>query len=347
MLHVSSRKLLSASPAKPADAKSKRSRFISTLALGGAIALAAGNVAQAGYADARTSATSMPVKASGRVLRPPAKGNWELRSARQPGATRPYTGEVARQHLQSLSVDLAVLLAASAYVGAKHWDWGKTGFHFQKEGWFGKSTAYGGVDKLGHAWAGHVLSDYMTWRLRSLGYNSYEAAITGALISGAAFLAIEIGDGFSRYGASYEDLLASVAGVGFSFLRNTVPGLHEKVDFRMQYIPTGHGPALELGDYSGKKFVLAWKFAGFDATRDGPLRYLELHTGYYTRGYYDWERTAGIPQTRTPYVGIGLNLTELLLSHPSIRDTPPAAIARTVRTYIQAPYTYIASDNFH
>ena len=199
---------------------------------------------------------------------------------------------------------------------------GETGFHFYREGWFGKSTGYGGIDKLGHAWSAHVMSDYITWRLQSLGFNKYESAITAAMFSGVAFLAVEIGDGFSHYGASYEDFVASAVGIGFSFLRNTVPGLGEKVDFRMQYIPTGHGDVLGLGDYSGKKFLLAWKFAGFEAFKDGPLRYLELHTGYYTRGYYEWEHAAGIPKTRSPYVGIGLNLAELLFSNPSVRDTP-------------------------
>ena len=73
-----------------------------------------------------------------------------------------------------------------------------------------------------------------------------------------------------------------------------MPGLHEKVDFRMQYLPTGHGDLLGLGDYSGKKFLLAWKLAGFETFKDAPLRYLEIHTGYYTRGYIDYERAMGV-----------------------------------------------------
>ena len=184
------------------------------------------------------------------------------------------------------------------------------------------------------------MSDYINWRLQSLGFNRHESAITAAVISGVAFLVVEIGDGFSHYGASYEDFVASAAGIGFLYLRNTVPGLGEKVDFRMQYIPTGHGDLLGLGDYSGKKFLLAWKFAGIEAFKDGPLRYLEIYTGYYTRGYSDWEHAAGIPRTRSPYVGIGLNLAELLFSHPNVRDTPPASFGRYILRHIQVPYLY-------
>ena len=225
-------------------------------------------------------------------------------------------------------------------MGIDQWGWGETGFHVRREGWFGKSTDYGGIDKLGHAWSAHAMSDYINWRLQSLGFNRHESAITAAVISGVAFLVVEIGDGFSHYGASYEDFVASAAGIGFLYLRNTVPGLGEKVDFRMQYIPTGHGDLLGLGDYSGKKFLLAWKFAGIEAFKDGPLRYLEIHTGYYTRGYSDWEHAAGIPRTRSPYVGIGLNLAELLFSHPNVRDTPPASFGRYILRHIQVPYLY-------
>jgi hypothetical protein len=42
-------------------------------------------------------------------------------------------------------------------------------------------------------------------------------------------------------------------------------------------------------------------------------------------------------------VGIGLNLAELLFSHPSVSDTTAASLGRTVLKHIQVPYTYIAN----
>jgi hypothetical protein len=246
--------------------------------------------------------------------------------------------------VQTLALDLTVVAVAMVYIGTDQWGWGDTGFHVHREGWFGRGTAYGGIDKLGHAWSAQVMADYFTWRLRGLGYSRFESAATAALVTGAAFLAIEVGDGFSSFGFSYEDFLASSVGIGISFLRNTIPGLSEKVDFRMQYIPTGHGDRLGLGDYSGKKFLLAWKLSGFDTFRDGPLHYLEVHTGYYTRGYTEWEEAAGLPKTRTPYIGVGLNLAELLFSDPQVRDSFPGQLGRTLLGRYQVPYTYIASD---
>ena len=353
MLYASPRMLLSASRAKPPVAgrtKAARPSCLRAFALGGALLLAGGVFCHAAEASApaATKVSPIPVKAPARSKRSAkaAQWNWDFESlARSQAASRPYTVDIARQHVQSLSLDIAVLMAASIYIGIDQWGWGETHFHFYGKGWFGKNTGYGGIDKLGHAWSAQVMSDYVTWRLQTLGYDKYQSAITAALLTGVAFLGVEIGDGFSHYGASYEDFVASAAGIGFSFLRNTVPGVAEKVDFRMQYVPTGHGDSLGLGDYSGKKFLLAWKFAGFEPFKDGPLRYLEIHTGYYTRGYNEWEQALGIPKTRSPYIGVGLNLSELLFSNPSVRDTPLASIGRTVLKYIQVPYTDVSAHN--
>jgi hypothetical protein len=258
---------------------------------------------------------------------------------------RPYTADVAWQHVQSSPLEVIGLSAAILYVGTKHWDWNtNTQFHFHSEGWFGKGTTAGGTDKLGHAFFSHVLSDFFTWRFYSRGFNMYESALTGALLSGLVMVAIEVGDGFSPFGASYEDLIFDAAGIAFSFISNTVPGVRERFDFRMQYIPTGHDNSSAVGDYSGKKFLLAAKLGGFDTFKDTSLRYLELHAGYFTQGYSSWELREHRPQSRHPYVGVGLNLSEILFSHPDVRDTSAALIGRRALQYFQVPYTYIATD---
>jgi hypothetical protein len=262
------------------------------------------------------------------------------------GPVRPYTSDVAWQHIQSSPLEFIGLGAAIFYVGTRQWDWNtNTSFHFHSEKWFGDSTFSGGTDKLGHAYFSHVLSDFFTWRFQSRGFNTYESAITGALLSGLVMVAIEVGDGFSPNGASYEDLIADAVGIGFSFLSNTVPGVRERFDFRMEYRPTGHDNSFGVGDYSGKKFLLATKLAGFDAYKDTPLRYLEFHAGYFTHGYSSWELREHREKTRHPYVGIGINLSEALFGQPAVRDTAVGLIGQRALRYIQVPYTYIATDN--
>jgi hypothetical protein len=348
MPHLPSRTPSSAIRAGCRDAVgvAARSRLLAALLLGVAILLPAGGSSEAAETKAKVGAKAhaIPVKAPAKRSHNKTTWDWTLLAARPEPATRPYTLDVAREHAGAISLQIATLAATSIAMGIWQWGWGETSFHTKREGWFGKNTEYGGVDKVGHAWSAHVLTDYITWRLRMQGYNGTESAYTAALISGIAFLGVELGDGFSHYGASYEDFIASSIGIGFSVLRNTVPGLHDKVDFRMQYVPTGHGDLLGLGDYSGKKFLLAWKLAGFEPFKDGPFRYLEIHTGYYTRGYSDYERERGAPLVRAPYVGVGLNLSELLFNQPGVRDTTSASVARGLLKYIQVPYTYISSD---
>ena len=73
------------------------------------------------------------------------------------------------------------------------------------------------------------------------------------------------------------------------------------------------------------------------------MRYFEVHTGYYTRGYGDPAHGAPAP-SRTAYVGLGLNLTELLFSQPGVRGTTVGSAIRAFNQYFQLPYTYVASD---
>jgi hypothetical protein len=318
-------------------------RTPAALILGAAFALAGGSHAAA-QTPVPAKAKPLPVKASPHFNRKPKPLlNFDYLGAKPEPSTRPYSTAIVSQHINTLSPDIAALTAVGIAVGATQWGWGKTNFHVTQEGWLGKNTEFGGIDKLGHAYSAHMMSDYITWRLRSAGYNGYESSVTAAILSGIAFAGVELGDGFSHYGASPEDWIASASGIAFSFLRNNVPGLHNKVDFRMQYVPTMHsGGFVGAGDYDGKKFLLAWKLGGFDTFKDTPLRYMEIHTGYYTRGYTGTGHTGN--ETRTAYVGVGLNLTELLFSQPGVRDTEAGSAIRAFNKYFQLPYTYVSSD---
>ena len=106
----------------------------------------------------------------------------------------------------------------------------------------------------------------------------------------------------------------------------------------MQYMPTGRGDFLGLGDYDGKKFLLAWKLGGFETFKEEPLRYLEIHTGYYSHGYGNSAHTGSVAQTRTAHVGLGLNLSELLFSQPGCGTLPSGlASARCTNTSCPTP----------
>jgi hypothetical protein len=152
----------------------------------------------------------------------------------------------------------------------------------------------------------------------------------------------EIGDGFSRvHGFSWEDEVMNTVGVGLAYLRHRFPAFKEKVDFRMEWVPSPTFRNDErydpFTDYSGQKYLLAFKPDGFLKTGDPILKALEIHVGYYTRGYVTGDDKYFSGKHRYGYVGIGLNVTYLLERLTGHR-------ARGVFDYLQVPYTYLPAS---
>ena len=151
---------------------------------------------------------------------------------------------------------------------------------------------------------------------------------------------VEVLDGFSEdHGFSYEDMIVDAAGIAFSVLRNKVPGLAEKVDFRLEWFPSDRdGLSGPVTDYMGQKYLLAIKPAGFEGLRDTPLRFTELHLGYYARGFKNERKEE---RERNLYVGLGLNLGEIYEAVTNDDRSLPSQAVRTGLEYIQVPYTYL------
>ncbi len=202
----------------------------------------------------------------------------------------------------------------------------------------------GGMDKLEHAWSAYALSDYLTWRIENNASNPANADLTAAALSMGLMVSIGVAEDFSSGYYPYENLLASAAGAGFSVLRNRVPGLAEKVDFRMEYLPSGHGSPLDFAsDYMGQKFVLALKPAGFERFRDSPLRYLELQVGYYARGYEEDEPKS--KREHNLYAGVGLNVAEIYRRAMGNNNSRESLAIEGLLHHVQVPYTYLPVEH--
>lgn len=254
---------------------------------------------------------------------------------------------------RSIPWELAGVTAGLVAVGVNDWSWGDTRFHFKGDGWFGKNAGEGGIDKLGHAFTSYVLADFFTWRIRESADNPAGAAYTGAALALGLMIGVEVLDGITaRYGFSWPDVAANATGAGFSLLRNTVPGLKDKLDYRVMIMPPSWTNPLGDSDshfqiippYKLQRYYLALKLAGFETFQDTPLRFVELHAGYYISGFTSEERRAGFPRETHPFVGFGLNLNEVLFGPnlPNLspyRDTIGGKVARTVFEYVQVPYT--------
>ncbi|MCK5110575.1 MAG: DUF2279 domain-containing protein [Arcobacteraceae bacterium] len=194
--------------------------------------------------------------------------------------------------------------------GILHWDYSLTNkMHSQSEGWFEKDTKSGGADKLGHAYAGYGMTHLFAHYYKEFGYKSDNVALYGALSSLGFTTLMEIGDAFSPYGLSHEDAISNIIGVGFGYLSYKYPSIDDKVDFRLEYkINKNSLKGDAVTDYENMKHLLAFKASGFDIFKNNSyLKYLELHVGYYSRGYDN----INDEKQRNTYIGLGINFSKL------------------------------------
>jgi hypothetical protein len=234
---------------------------------------------------------------------------------------------------KALTLNLGIGAAVLGW-GFANWDYGSGGPRFQNEGWFDRETDEGGADKLGHFYTSYLFSHLFAGQYERWDFDKDQAIRLGALSSLAVTGLIEVGDAFSDYGFSYEDMIFNTLGAAAGYLLWSFPDLSRKIDLRVEYNPfTSGGYQFDVTtNYDRLSFLMAIKADGFDFIENPYLKYLELHIGFRARNYDDY---SGRPDTdlrkQFLYVGIGLNLSKLLQPY---LDTP-------IFNYLQVPYTYV------
>lgn len=201
------------------------------------------------------------------------------------------------------------------------WNWGEqTNWRWAHEHWFQEDTDSGGADKVGHCFAHYMVArvsySFFSYteqsRSRALFYSAFNAALVGTMI--------EIGDAYTgKYGFAYEDLIVDYIGIAIACLLDRYPVLDEFIGFTEYYEPSEHyegkknrGYVNFAGDYSGAKWLIDFKLAGFKYLGfDIPefMKYIQLDAGFYTRGYtnYDVQRNP----SQHLFVGISINMREV------------------------------------
>lgn len=216
-------------------------------------------------------------------------------------------------------------------------------FRFQDEGFFGRDTNNLGLDKLAHSYNTYVFSELLYHRIARKAGGGFDSAVTAATLAVGLQALGEVTDGLHRgSGFSAGDLAFNLAGGGFSVLRNSVPGLKRKLDFRLSVVPNDEFYTLKgKKHYQQQRYLFAVKLAGFAGLERSPLRFLELHLGYYGKDFLLRDRAAGVIPQRKPFVGMGINFGELFFKNS--RSTVGRA-ARSVVQYFQLPYTTLKLD---
>ena len=211
---------------------------------------------------------------------------------------------------------------------------------FKREGWFGRNTTTVGVDKLAHAYSAYVISELLYYRLKRNTGGAPGIQYTAAALASGIMLYTEAFDSIEPDGGwSWEDVAMNTAGAAFSVVRNSVPGLDQKLDYRLMIVPNDN-----IFNSKGKKhfqqqrYFFALKLSGFETFQRSPLRLLELHLGYHGDDFLNSDRAAGITPKRHIFLGMGINLRELFFKNSRSR------IGRAVGEgldYFQPPYTAV------
>ena len=217
------------------------------------------------------------------------------------------------------------------------------GFKFKDEGWFGKDTQYVGVDKFAHAWNTYLAAEILHNRLHRNANASEGDALTAATLAFGFMAYNEISDAIEPdSGWSWQDITMNGLGAGSSVLRNTVPGLKEKIAFKIEIVPNE-----EFWTYSGprrfeqQRFMFSLKGSGFPELHDTPLRFLDLQLGYGADKFEPADRAAGIEPERHVFVGVGLNVGELLFGGSKSKF---GKAGWSALDYFQVPYTSVRVD---
>jgi Predicted periplasmic lipoprotein (DUF2279) len=255
----------------------------------------------------------------------------------------PPTEELRKKRTKRLQAGF--LLLAGVYSLSAPLNHEFVSFRTHQEHFFGKNTYAGGSDKVSHFIIAYGVSRELALAFDHLG-NSKEYS-NGWAFGLTAFggIMVEIGNGFSAYGFSWEDLIMDWLGdaAGLILLRQ---GLDDLIGMRVGRVGTGIDPSPPpghvegLGLASNEIFSLDLKIAGLGKRlKFDPVvaRFLLTSVTYSTKGYGFVPPLA----TRQRLVGfeIGLNLPEIL-SAVGVPDTTWwGSILYKLLNFIRIPYT--------
>jgi hypothetical protein len=212
---------------------------------------------------------------------------------------------------------------------------------------FGVNTYAGGADKLGHFWAGHMLSYATTEALVHGGYRTLPASFVALGLSQAFGTLSEYKDSL-HYQFEFGDIIANCSGALFTVLLENVPALDRLLDVRVEYWPTHeylrllkHGNVDGAQDYSGQSYLLAVHLRGIPHFTDSPwLRwgeYVDVVVGFESRNYAPMPDDPNAIKRQTLYGGIAINMQAVL--DALLRDSLGRRIGKGTFELVSVPGT--------
>jgi hypothetical protein len=164
-----------------------------------------------------------------------------------------------------------------------HW-WWKDDYHdFQiySDGGFNNYSL--GIDKLGHFYTSYFYYHTLNEVMKYGGFSKKTRRFVSIGMPLIWALSVEIGDGYSSYNFSPEDLLANTIGIGFGVLQDEYPYL-KKIKFKFSYFPSSF-----YRDRNYKNWALTSDYDG--------------HLYWFTADVHNL-----LPQTKKKYWPKGMNI---------------------------------------
>ena len=209
-------------------------------------------------------------------------------------------------------VTVGMLTSSSLLEYAVWWKGGPwMHWHFTNEGWFDPDTYAGGADKAAHFIGSYFYEQILEALYRSVGLSDSEARTPALLVTIAEGLLIEVGDGFTGAGFSWQDLTADALGaLAAEEIRRR--GWEDMIGLRFGTTGTSTPTSPSTSKYSNEMYLVDAKLKGIIGRlgkEPGLARYFLVSASYQTKGY------GFLPpdqQQRNLGIEFGPNLPELL-----------------------------------
>jgi uncharacterized protein YfiM (DUF2279 family) len=219
-------------------------------------------------------------------------------------------------------------------------------WHVTNEKFFGKNTYAGGADKCSHFILSASFARELAWVYEKQGHSRDQSLALSLGVTVLSGVIQEIGDAFTPYGYSWEDIVADTLGTvtGVALTRY---GLNDLIGLRVGFVPNDVPPppndccVESLGDnYSVEIYSGDLKLAGLAKRLNanfGPARFLLVSATYDTKAY-GWAPPRPDRQ-RNVGVDIGLNLPEILSAAGVPATTWWGTFLYKALNIIRIPYT--------
>jgi hypothetical protein len=195
---------------------------------------------------------------------------------------------------------LAAQQVLSFYVEYKWWWEGDYHpFAIFSDGWFDNYSL--GIDKAGHFYTSYLYFTALNEIFKWGGFSDRTRMVTSVALPFFYALSIELGDGFSSYNFSPQDLLMNSMGIGYGLLQDKLPVLRN-FNFKMSYFP------------SQRQFDNHFKKWALTSDYDGHIYWLTVNTGVLFKSQQHNRASDFIN------IGFGYGINNFASGHPLERE---------------------------